>query len=238
MALPILESPKYSVTLPSTGKIVEYRPFLVKEEKILLIAQESESNREMISAMKDIVKACTFDKVDPNSLTSFDLEYIFLKLRTKSVGETSTVKLKCANCETFVQVEVNLDDAKITPEPITEPVNIMLTANVGVTMRYIRVRDLALLTDEKKGRGDLIANTVIASIASIYDTNGVYLTDDSTKEELNAFVNSLNREQMTKIETFIGATPKIGLNVNFKCTNPKCNHMNEISLNGIQSFFD
>lgn len=237
MSLPIIESPKYSIRLPSTGKNIEYRPFLVKEEKILLIAQESGSSREMIMAMKDIVKACTFNKVDPNLLTSYDLEFLFLNLRSKSVGETSTVKIKCSECDTYVPVEINLDDVAV-PEVSHEPVNIMLNDTIGITMRHIRVRDLANLTDEKKSKSDLVVETVIASIASIYDENGVYPTDESSKDELLAFVNSLNRGQMKKIEEFINTTPKVELKVKFTCTNEECKHENEVTLSGVQSFFE
>jgi hypothetical protein len=234
MALPILTAPKYDLRLPSNGKLIEYRPFLVKEEKILLIAQESKSSRDMVSAMKDIVKACTFDKVDPNSLTSFDLEFIFLKLRAKSVGETSSVKLKCSECSEFNPVDIDLDGVEMNPVS-SEPVNIMLTDTVGITMRYIRVRDLANISDDKKEQSDLIIETVIASIHSIFDDSGVYLTDDSSKTELLAFVNSLSRPQMSKIEEFIQTTPKVEVDVAFKCE--KCEHDNEIKLSGIQSFF-
>lgn len=236
MALPIIESPKYSLRLPSNNKTVEYRPFLVKEEKILLIAQESGNTRDMIAAMKDIVKACTFNKVDPNLLTSYDLEFLFLKLRSKSIGETSTVKIKCSECDTYVPVEINLDDIE-APVVSQEPVNIMLTDTVGITMRHIRVRDLASLTDEKKNRSDIMVDTVIASIASIFDANGVYSTDESTKEELVAFVNSLNRSHMKQIEDYMSATPKIELKVKFTCTNEECKHENEVTLSGVQSFF-
>lgn len=237
MALPIIESPKYSVRLPSTGKTIEYRPFLVKEEKILLIAQESGNAREMISAMKDIVKACTFNKVDPNLLTSYDLEFLFLKLRTKSVGETSTVKIKCSECDTYTPVDINLEDIEIS-DVSQEPVNIMLTDNVGITMRHVRVRDLASLTDEKKSRSDILIETVIASIASIFDSNGVYPTDESSKEELVTFVNSLNRAHMKQIEEFISTTPKVELQAKFKCSDKGCNHENDKTLTGVQSFFE
>ena len=236
MALPILQTPTYDVSLPSTGKRISYRPFLVAEEKILLIAQESGNSREMLTAMKDIVKACTFNKLDPNLLTSFDLEFLFLKLRAKSVGETSTVKIKCEKCETFSSVEVNIDEVSI-PDTSSEPVRIMLTDTVGITMRYIRVKDLGMLTDEKRS-SDLITDTVIASIESIFDASAVYPTDEAKKDELVTFVNSLNRAQMKQIEEFIATTPKVECDVKFTCECGECKHENEIKLSGIQSFFD
>lgn len=235
MALPTIESPKYSVRLPSTGKTIEYRPFLVKEEKVLLIAQESGSPREMIGAMKDIIKACTFNKVDPNTLTSYDLEFMFLKLRAKSVGETSTIRIKCEKCETFTPVDVDIDSVNL--DVPSGPVNIMLTDTVGITMRHIRVKDMASLTDNKDP-GDLITDTVIASIESIFDETQVYPTDTEKKEELVKFVNSLNRAQMKEIEAYIANTPKVSCDVTFKCCGAECDHENKVSLTGIQSFFD
>lgn len=236
MALPTLESPKYSIRLPSTGKTIEYRPFLVKEEKVLLIAQESGNPREMLTAMKDIIKVCTFNKIDPNLLTSYDLEYLFLKLRAKSVGETSTIKIKCEKCEAFTPVEVNIDEVGIDTVP-NEPVNIMLNDTIGITMRHIRVKDLGVLTD-KKGQADLVTDTVIASIASIFDAGAVYPTDEAKKDELVAFVNSLNRGHMKQIEEFIASTPKVTCDVGFVCQCDTCKHENKVKLSGIQSFFD
>ena len=113
MALPIIETPKYETTVPSTGKKVQYRPYLVKEEKILMIAMESEDQTQIIRAMKDVIKACTFDKVEPDKLCTFDIEYLFLKLRAKSVGEISKVGLKCEKCSKPTDVNINLDDIEI-----------------------------------------------------------------------------------------------------------------------------
>lgn len=234
MALPILESPKYDISLPSTGKVIQYRPFLVKEEKIMLMAQESGSSREMLSAMKDVVKACTFNKVVPNDLTSFDLEFLFLKLRTKSVGETSNIKIECSKCKEFTDVELNLDEIK-SPKVNDHDNKLMLNDTVGIMMRYIRVRDLAQMTDEKSTSADTISTTIIASIQSIFDENGVYQTDESTKAELLSFVNSLNRAQVKEIEKFIATTPKVESVVKFECEH--CKEKNETTLSGVQSFF-
>lgn len=232
--LPILESPTYEVRLPSSGKIISYRPFLVKEEKILLMAQESDDPRQMLIAMKETIKACTFGKIVPNDLTSYDLEFLFLKLRTKSVGETSAVKLKCDACDAYTPVNVNIDEIEI-PVVSSEPINIMLSGDVGVTMRHIRVRDLANLSNESRSQSDRVSDTIIASIESIFDSGGVYPTDDAKKEELEAFVNSLSREHMKKIEEYIGSTPKVEAVVKFVCS---CGHENEVKLSGIRSFFD
>jgi hypothetical protein len=235
--LPIIEAPKYSTRIPSSGKSVTYRPFLVKEEKILLIAQESESTADMILAMKDIIRACTFNAIDPDELTSYDLEFLFLKLRAKSVGETSRVKIKCEKCDTYNEVEVNLDDISIAPIS-SEPVTIMLNDTVGIQMRHIRVRDLTSLSDKQKNQGDIFIDTVIASIHSIFNVDNVYLTDETSHDELVTFVQSLSRVHMKKIEEFISATPKVELEVEFTCFNEECKHQNKITLSGAQSFFE
>jgi hypothetical protein len=235
MALPILESPKYTVEIPSTKKAIEYRPFLVKEEKILLMAQESQDSLEMLNAMKNIIRACTFEKVDVNALTSFDLEYIFLKLRSKSVGEISSVNIKCSSCEAPNPIEINLDEVVVKFDDSVSK-TIMITDVVGVNMRYIRVKDMSALTDDKKSQSDLINEVVIASIESIFDAEKVYSAENSSKEELITFINSLNRSQMQKIEAFISAVPALKRTIQFKCKG--CGHDNQLELSGTQAFFD
>jgi hypothetical protein len=235
MALPILESPKYTVEIPSTKKAIEYRPFLVKEEKILLMAQESQDSREMLNAMKDIIRACTFEKVDVNALTSFDLEYVFLKLRSKSVGEISNVNVKCSSCEAPNPIAINLDEITVKFDDSVSK-TIMITDTVGVNMRYIRVKDMSALTDDKKTQSDLINEVVIASIESIFDAEKVYPAENSSKEELIVFINSLSRAQMQKIESFISAVPALKQTVQFKCK--ACAHDNSLELTGTQAFFD
>jgi hypothetical protein len=235
MPLPTLESPKYLLTIPSSGKTVEYRPFLVKEEKILLLAQEGENDKSITNAIKDIVKACTFDVVNPDELTSFDLEYIFLKLRAKSVGEVSEVRCKCEKCETLNNVSINIDEIEVSWPKEKQEKNIMLTDKIGITLNYIKVKDIQN-EDANKSQTDTIMDTIIAMIDTIFDQNGVYKKEDSTTEELTTFINSLNRSQMEKIEKFIVNSPKLTHQVKFKCT--QCKTENELVLSGTQSFFE
>lgn len=235
MPLPILEIPKYSITIPSTGKTVEYRPFLVKEEKILLIAQESGETSQMISAMKDIVRSCTFEKVNPNDLTTFDLEYIFLKLRSKSVGEVANILVKCKKCDHKNPITINIDDISVSVPKNVEK-TIMLTPKVGVNMRYIKTKDISKLSNVSKGEGDLITDIIISSIESIFDESKIYPTDDTPKEELITFINSLNHEQLGKLQNFIENSPKLEKTIHFNCIS--CKESNEITLSGIHSFFE
>jgi len=235
MALPIITSPRYSLTVPSTQKTIEFRPFLVKEEKILLIAQESSDNTEIIQAMKNIISACTFNKVDPETLSVLDLEYIFLKLRSKSVGEIATINCKCTKCKKFTQTSINLEDIKIDNDPKKSKI-IMLTDKIGLNMRYIQVKDMNVLMNDKSEKTDMITDIVIASIASIFDDVGVYLSEQTSREEMETFINSLNRTQMSLIETFIAEAPKLSHVVKFVCSS--CKEKNSITLIGAQSFFE
>jgi len=241
MPLPIIESPKYEVQIPSTGKVISYRPYLVKEEKILMIALESQDAKQALNAIKDVIKTCTFNTIDPEKLTMFDLEYIFLKLRAKSVGETTTIRLKCDECETYTNVDINLDSIPLF-WPNGEKTNktIKLTDKIGVTLQYITLDkmsrfNLNLKNDEDKLK--IMTDMISASIESIYDQDSVYAASDSTKEELDKFVDMLNRTQIESIEKFLSGMPRLEKKIEFKCCNDKCNHDNSMTLTGLQSFF-
>ena len=236
MPLPTLESPKYILTVPSTSQSIEYRPFLVKEEKILLLAQESDNSAEMMSAIKDITRACTFNVLKPELLTPFDLEYIFLKLRAKSVGEFSNIKCKCDQCEVYTEVSVNLDEIEITWPEKEISNKIMLTDKIGVILRRMRVDDISAVISGSEVNMDTITDMLIASIESIFDDVGVYQSDQSSREELLTFVNSLTRAQLGKLEEYISNSPKLQHSVQFKCDS--CKKENNITLTGTQAFFE
>ena len=141
MGLPTLATPKYELTIPSTGQKIEYRPFLVKEEKVLLLANETKDEREQIRAMKQVIENCTFGKVDIDSLASFDIEYLFLKLRSKSVGETIEVGIKCSYCAESCPTTVNINDVEVKFDPKFTN-RIKLSETVGVLMRYPNYEDM------------------------------------------------------------------------------------------------
>lgn len=235
MSLPVISTPKYSLVLPSTGKTISYRPFLVKEEKVLLIAQESDNQGQIINAIKDVIYACTFGAVEPNKLASYDLEYIFLKLRAKSVGENASIGLKCKECETVNYIDVNLDELELTKNKDISS-RVMLTDDVGVNLKHISVDSMTQIAARKNANvADTMIDTVIACIDSIFDSSQIYPAENSTRAELEAFVQSLNRSQMQKIEEYIASAPKIEHVATFKCS--KCTCENSTLLSGIQSFF-
>lgn len=235
MKLPTLNTPKYTLKVPSTGQTIEYRPFLVKEEKVLMLAQESGKTEDMTRAMLDIIHACTFGAIDPHKLASFDLEYIFVKLRTKSVGEDVEVGLKCESCGALNHVNINLEQISLIGETKL-PKKIMLTDTVGIVPKYISIKDVEAIGAHSDDKAKSLVLTIAASIASIFDENNVYDMTEASYEEIDNFISSLNRQQLSKIEELIQNSPKFEKDVTFTCIS--CNHENSHKLSGIQSFFE
>lgn len=233
MNLPKLETPKYELIVPSTGKSVSYRPFLVKEEKILLIAQESENEAALINAMKDIIASCTFGELSAGSLTAFDLEYIFIKIRSKSVGEESEIGIKCNSCGMMNTVVVNLDEIEL-PKVKPLPKKIQLTETIGIIPRHISVDKLAEIS-KAQNEGDTVIKTIAGAIESIYDEKDVYPVDEATESDVVEFVESLNKDHIEKIESVISGAPEVAKTVQFTCS--KCGEKNTTTLKGLQNFF-
>jgi len=234
MKLPTIDSPTYTLTIPSTGKKVEFRPFVVKEEKTLLIAQETGKEVDIINTIGNIVQNCTFGKVDKNDLSSFDLEYIFLKLRAKSVSETAEFEIKCGDCETFNDVVVNLEDVEMT-EFTPLPDKIMITESVGVVPRFISAEKLAEIRDSVEHSADLVVRVVAASIKSIFDERTVYEASNMEESDLVEFIEGLTHEQLSNIEKVVSDIPQLEHTVKIKCK--KCGKEIEDTLQGLNSFF-
>jgi ribosomal protein L44E len=230
MPLPVLETPTYNLVVPSTKKKLKYRPFLVKEEKILMIAQESQNESQVIKAVKDIISACTFEKIDTDKIPMYDIEYIFLKIRSKSVGETVSFRLKCSKCDEPNDVELNLEDVEVQYPKKNIEDNIKLNDTVGITLKPINLADVS----KAKGK-DAITEMLIASIDTIYDSDNVYKASDSTKKEMETFVDSLSHKHLEKIQEFIVNQPTLKHTIEYTCE--KCGHKNSYELSGLQSFF-
>ena len=235
MALPQINTPTYELVVPSTDEKIKYRPFLVKEEKILLIAMEAQEQSGILNAVKDIVKSCTFDKFDVKKAPIFDIEYIFLNIRAKSVGEVSTVNLRCPDDnETFVQTEIDLTkvDVQITEGHTNK---IELTDEMGMIMTY---PTLDSFTDSTTIINASNMLDVIAScVAQIYDKKGedVYDAKDSTKQEIVDFLESLNSKQFLEIQKFFDTMPKLTHTVSIE--NPETKVKSDITLTGLNDFF-
>jgi hypothetical protein len=237
MALPIIETPRYELTLPSTDTIVPFRPFLVKEEKILMIAMESNDNKEIISATKEILKACTFDKIDVNKLPLFDIEYIFLQIRSKSVGEISKFKILCPDDrETYADVELDL--SKINVQVDDEHTNnILIDENkkLGIVFNYPTLEMTQAGFDMANVDADKLFDIMTSTIDYIYEGEKLYPAKDSTKEELKTFVESLPQKTFEKIKVFFDTMPQLRHEIEVE--NPKTKVKSNITLKGIRDFF-
>jgi len=236
MSLPTITVPKYELTLPSSGKKVKYRPFLVKEEKILLLANETKDQQQVISAMKDIVSNCTFNEVDPEEAATFDIEYIFLQLRCKSVGESVDVKIKCPKCENMVGVNINLNDVEVVKEKGYSN-KISINTTTGLIMKYPNFKTLQVLESNKdKGQGaEELLNFVVSCIESVYDDKQIYEAKDYRKEELLEFVENLPQGVFGKVMTFFNKMP--ALTKELTCDCDKCKTKSKVTLRGAQDFF-
>ena len=236
MALPTLVTPTYELVVPSTNEKIKYRPFLVKEEKILLIALESNENKQIIQAVKEIVAMCTFDKIDLGNMPMFDVEYIFLQIRSKSVGETSNLKLLCKDDgKTYADVKIDLGDIKVSVDE--EHTNkIELTDEMGMIMTYPTI-DSFMNTGISEITSSNMLEVIATCILQIYDKKGeeVFDAKDQTKEELNDFIGQLNTKQFQEVQKFFDTMPKLQHTVVVK--NPKTKVESEVVLNGLNDFF-
>jgi hypothetical protein len=234
MALPKLASAKYELTLPSTGEKVEYRPFLVKEEKVLMLAQQSGQQSDILRAVEDIVDACTFEKVNSKKIPFFDLEYIFLQLRSKSIGEKTTVNITCPDDKkTKVKVDINLSDVQCHKE-VGHDTNIKITDTIGVVMDYPRVASVAEI-DETAGDAETAFAMIKACVRQIYDAENVYDRNDMDEKELDEFIESMSHDQFLKIQEFFNTMPKVKHSVKVK--NPNTGVESEVVLEGLNTFF-
>lgn len=234
MALPKLVSSKYTLTVPSTGEVVEYRPYLVKEEKVLMTAFESKDKSQMIAALRDTIAGCTEGKVNIDTLAIFDFEYIFLKLRSKSVGETSKIGVKCTACDARNEVEVNLEEVNVSKAQKKNN-KVELTDEVGIMLRYPTVKGLYKQLTHAKTEADQSMATIVSAIESIYDAENVYASENETEKSLMDFLDSLTADQFKKISAFFTDMPKLKHDVKFDCI--KCSEKNSITLEGLENFF-
>ena len=236
MALPKLNTPTYELEVPSTDEKLKYRPFLVKEEKILLMAMESGKNEDIIQAVKDIVSECTFNKIDLGSMPMFDVEYIFLNIRAKSVGEVSKLKLLCPDDKkTYVDTEVNLTEVQVQVDE--EHTNkIELTDDMGMIMTYPTIDSFSESGIQNVNASNMI-DVISSCILQIYENKGekVYQAKDQTKKELIEFVEQLNTQQFKELQKFFDTMPKLKHTVKVK--NPETKKMNHITLTGLNDFF-
>ena len=237
MTLPSVETPRYELTLPSTDKVVQYRPFLVREEKILLVAMESNNNEEILSATREILNACTFEKIDVDKLPIFDIEYIFLQIRAKSVGEIAKFKMLCPDDkETYADVEVDLTKVNVqVDDEHTNNVLIDDDRKLGIVFNYPTLGLTKAGFNIDSTDIDTLFDIMTASIDNIYEGEKIYPAKDSTKEELKKFLEGLPQKSFVKIKTFFETMPQLRHSVEVE--NPKTKVKSTIELKGIRDFF-
>lgn len=214
MALPKLSHPIYELTLPSTKKVIKYRPFLVKEEKLLLMAQSGNDSNEVINSIKQVINNCIISEdVSVDDMTSFDIEYFFIKLRSKSVGNEIELVYRDLEDDKKYNVVVDLDDVEIKYNEAHNP-KIEITKTMGMIMKYPSVDASASLINAESDN-EVIFDIIAESIQQIYDENGVYDPKDSTKEELGEFVSNLSIEVFQKVQEFFTTMPKLHYEVKY-----------------------
>jgi len=232
-ALPKISFPVFSLKLPSTGEEINYRPFLVKEEKLLLMAQSAEDPKEIVNAIKQVINNCIITEgVDVNELCTFDLEYLFIKIRAKSVNNVISVTYRDLEDDKRYTVDINLDEIEVKFDP-NHTNKIEVNKELGIIMKYPRV-DIANQIRELNGEMDLFFKILKASIDKIYDSENVYEAKDYDEEQLDSFLQDLDVNTFKRIQDFFNTMPKIHHEV--KYTNSLGNEKT-ITLNTLTDFF-
>ena len=232
MALPKINNVLYDLELPSSGEVVEYRPFLVKEEKILLMALEGKDEKEMVKAIKQIITQCVAtEKFNINKLAMVDLEYLFLNIRGKAVGDVSTISLE-HKCGEVISLDIDLSKVEIVNnENISDLVN--LTEDIMIRLKPPSLDNVIGVAN--KNQIDVVMEIVRECLVEIIQGKDVFSAQDHTKEELDEFLNSLNSGQFQKIQTYYESLPKMKQDIEYTC--PKCGETKKETLEGLASFF-
>ncbi len=231
MSLPKLDVPIYTMNLLSDDRKLRYRPFLVKEEKILFMAMEGESSDEMTLAMKQIVNNCVQDKIDVDQLPLFDLEYILLHIRSKSVSDKSTVSIPCGECEEQIPIQIDLTQVKPSQKPEGKK-SIMLSDTVGITLNYPKIEMTAMETENEL---DAMWAIVESCTEHIFDEENIYELDNYSREQKEEFFDTMTQEQFGLIREFFDTIPRLQYETDYKC--PHCKHEDTLTIEGLGNFF-
>jgi hypothetical protein len=241
--LPKIDVPVYTIKLLSSGKTLQYRPFTVKEEKLFLMANESEEMDTIVDTIKQVINNCVIDECDVDALPMFDIEHLFLNIRARSIGENVNLRYNCNNmvskegeedkqCNNIVSIDLNI--LEVQPEKEEGHTNkIEITESLGLVMSYPSINILKQFNMENQG--DSIMDMTINCIDYIYDKDSIYYAKDTPKQELVDFLESMQSKDLEKIRNFFDTMPKMKKTIHFKCN--KCEHEEDIELEGIQNFF-
>lgn len=231
MALPSISTPEFTTKIPSNGKLISYRPFLVKEEKILLMAMEGKDDKEIENAITQLLTNCILTEgVDVSKLATFDIEYLFLKLRAKSIGETIEVKVGHTegDCDHKTDVSIKIDDIEVVGG--TTNTKIPITDEIGVVMKYPTIKDV---TGIDFGNAQSMMDMIVSCVDYVYDSESVY--KDFTRDEMREWIDGLEQSQFAKMGEFLAAIPKLSYTIDWTCK--KCKKKDSVTIEGLQSFF-
>ncbi len=239
MPLPKINTPTYELVLPSSGKKIKYRPFLVKEEKILIMALESEDSKQITNAIKDVLTDCILSRgIKIEKLATFDIEYLFLNVRAKSVGETVEVNITCPDDgETQVQVEIDIDSIKVQKSDTHSDI-IQLDNDLSLQMNYPSLNQFIETNFEvggEKSEVEQSLNVIMSCIKQVYSSEEAWDATDCSKKELKDFVEQMNSKQFKQVEDFFNTMPK--LSHTLKVTNPNTKVKSDVTIEGLASFF-
>jgi len=230
MALPKIVHPTYNITLPSTKKKINIRPFTVQEEKLLFMAKASDNPADVLFSVKQIIKNCIIDKVDVDKLATFDIEYLFIKLRAKSVGEVIDLEYTEPGSKDPIKFKINLDNIEVNFNP-DHTNKIIVKDDIGIVMRYPSLEEIAIINNAENEE-DAAFEVLLSCVDKIFDKDTVY--SDFTKQDLNEFVNNLPFDAMQKLKNFFETMPAVEHTVKLK---NKQGEEKTIVLKGISSFF-
>ena len=236
--LPTLsESPKFEATIPSSGKPIFFRPFLVKEEKVLLMAFEGRDRKAGIKAISDVILSCVETEIDPEELTLYDVEYLFTKIRSKSVGEVITFSMPCSECKEANEIEIDLEAVTFTNDKLEMKKRIVLTDEISVEVRLPTY--MSYLRNDKivnaKSEVDRVFEIVYDSLYAIYTEEDHFLCADEPREEIVRFIESMTSDQFKEIKEFLESAPSLTLDFDFDCKS--CGTHNDVHVERLEDFF-
>tara|TARA_B100001564_G_C20598817_1_gene651626 strand:- start:292 stop:999 length:708 start_codon:yes stop_codon:yes gene_type:complete len=235
MTLPVINTPSYNLNVPSTDQEITYRPFLVKEEKLLLIAQETGDEKSTYNAIKNIIKQCVTEDLDIEKMPLFDLEYIFLNIRAKSVGEVAKLKVKAPDDgETIIDIEVDLTEVVVQMPEGHDP-RIQVTEDIGLLMSYPTMGSVNNMNRKDKSDADSLFEMICGCMYQIWQGEEVFDCMDYTNKDKMKFLDSLNHQQFEKVQEFFNTMPTLKHEI--EVTNPKTKKKSTLTLEGMNSFF-
>lgn len=234
MALPKLNDvPKYELTIPSTDKKVYFRPFLVKEQKVLMMALETQDDKQILKSITDTIEACLEEDINVNTLATFDVEYMFTQIRAKSVGETTEILAECTHCNAQNKVKVKLDDIKIDVNKDDQIIK--LNELYTIKMRYPKYTSMISKDEGETSVTKVLYNLVMTCLDELRTENEIIKFDDEPESEVVSFIENITTDQFDMLLKFVNELPSLKHDIEFKCES--CNEENKLTLQGIADFF-